>query len=189
MVIKVKNIILASASPRRKELLELAGLSFSVQTADVDEKITKGVLPPEAVAQLAKQKAKAVAKNNKSSLVIGADTVVCIDNEILGKPASREEAYSMLRRLSGREHFVYTGVCLVCEEKTISFSEKTSVTFYELSDEEINSYINSGDCYDKAGAYGIQSKGCVLVEKINGDYFNVVGLPIAKTIREIKKLK
>ena len=184
----MRDIILASGSPRRKELLTLAGVEFTVKTADTDEDVSPFLSPGEVVAELSKRKCLAVAKLYPDSTVIGADTVVAADEKILGKPKDENEAYEMLSMLSGRSHHVYTGVFIKSGENEISFCEKTEVTFFELTDDEIRAYIATGDCLDKAGAYGVQSKGCTLVEKINGDYYNVVGLPLAKTVRALKNL-
>lgn len=184
----MKKVILASGSPRRKELLTLAGVDFTVKTADTDETYSEDLMPDEVVKLLATKKARAVAELEKDAIIIGADTVVSVDNKILGKPKDYDEAFSMLSSLSGRSHFVYTGVCLIDGEKETAFSQKTEVEFYELSKKEIDDYIKTGDCIDKAGAYGIQSKGCTLVKKIDGDYFNVVGLPVAETVRKLKEL-
>ena len=183
----MKKIILASASPRRKELLTLAGVNFTVEVADADETLEDGVTPDEAVKQLAEIKARAVFEQHADSIVIGADTVVSVDGKILGKPKNYEEASEMLNILSGRKHFVFTGVCLMSQEKTTVFCQKTAVEFYPLSQNEIDEYIASNDCYDKAGGYGIQTNGCVLVKGIEGDYFNVVGLPVAETVRALKE--
>ncbi|MBP3327898.1 MAG: septum formation inhibitor Maf [Clostridia bacterium] len=183
----MKKIILASASPRRKELLTLAGVNFTVEVADADETLEDGVTPDEAVKQLAEIKARAVFEQHADSVVIGADTVVAVDGKILGKPKNYEEANEMLNLLSGRKHFVFTGVCLMSQEKTTVFCQKTAVEFYPLSQNEIDEYIASNDCYDKAGGYGIQTNGCVLVKGIEGDYFNVVGLPVAETVRALKE--
>ena len=183
----MKKIILASASPRRKELLTLAGVNFTVEVADAEETLEDGVTPDEAVKQLAKIKARAVFEQHADSIVIGADTVVAVDGKILGKPKNYEEANEMLNLLSGRKHFVFTGVCLMSQEKTTVFCQKTAVEFYPLSQNEIDEYIASNDCYDKAGGYGIQTNGCVLVKGIEGDYFNVVGLPVAETVRALKE--
>lgn len=180
------DIILASASPRRRELLTLTGVDFSVKVADVNEVIPENAKPDEVVMSLAMQKAQAVANANPDSIVIGSDTVVAFDGEILGKPKSEENAAQMLAMLSGRSHTVYTGVAIIHGEKTKSFCEATEVVFHNLTEEEICNYIATGECMDKAGAYGIQGKGCVLVEKINGDYFNVVGLPVSKLYRELR---
>ncbi len=184
----MSNLILASASPRRRELLSLAGFSFEVITADVDEVLDASLIPSELVMSLAFQKASAVAAAHKERTVIGADTVVVLDGKVLGKPQSDEHAKEMLRSLSGRTHEVYTGVCLIKGEKVHSFFECTRVSFYPLEQELIDSYVASGDCNDKAGSYGIQGKGCVLVKGIEGDYFNVVGFPVARFCREIKAI-
>lgn len=180
------DIILASASPRRKELLTLAGVDFTVKVADVEEIIPENASPDEVVMSLALQKAQAVSKDNADCIVIGSDTVVALDGEILGKPKDEENAREMLIALSGRSHTVYTGVAIIHGEKTKSFCEATEVVFNELSQEEILNYIATKEPMDKAGAYGIQGKGCVLVEKIVGDYFNVVGLPVSRLYKELK---
>ena len=135
---------------------------------------------------LALQKAQAVAKDHRKSAVVGSDTVVALDGKILGKPHSESEAAEMLRSLSGRIHKVFTGVAIVCGEKVTSFFEETEVEFYPLTDQEILDYVATGEPMDKAGAYGIQGRGAVLVKRINGDYFNVMGLPISKVYRELK---
>ncbi len=182
----MSDFILASASPRRKELLSLAGFDFEVITADIDEVLDPSLAPHKLVMSLASQKARAVAAENKSKTVIGADTVVVLDGKVLGKPHSSEEAVAMLKSLSGNTHEVFTGVCLVKGEREHCFYERTAVTFYPLEDELIEQYVASGEPMDKAGAYGIQGKGCVLVKGIDGDYFNVVGFPVARFCREIK---
>ena len=180
------DIILASASPRRSELMTLAGFRFDVICADIDEIVPEKALPQEVVMSLALQKAQAVAKDHRKSAVVGSDTVVALDGKILGKPRSEKEAAEMLRSLSGRIHKVYTGVAIVCGEKVTSFFEETEVEFYPLTDQEILDYVATGEPMDKAGAYGIQGRGSVLVKRINGDYFNVMGLPISKVYRELK---
>lgn len=180
------DIILASASPRRSELMTLAGFRFDVICADIDEIVPEKALPQEVVMSLALQKAQAVAKDHRKSAVVGSDTVVALDGKILGKPRSEKEAVEMLRSLSGRIHKVYTGVAIVCGEKVTSFFEETEVEFYTLTDQEILDYVATGEPMDKAGAYGIQGRGAVLVKRINGDYFNVMGLPISKVYRELK---
>ena len=180
------DIILASASPRRSELMTLAGFRFDVICADIDEIVPEKALPQEVVMSLALQKAQAVAKDHRKSAVVGSDTVVALDGKILGKPHSESEAAEMLRSLSGRIHKVYTGVAIVCGEKVTSFFEETEVEFYPLTDQEILDYVATGEPMDKAGAYGIQGRGAVLVKRINGDYFNVMGLPISKVYRELK---
>lgn len=180
------EIILASASPRRKELLSTAGIEFTVKVADVEEKIDDGLTPAEVVRSLALQKAQAVADKNPEAIVIGADTIVVLDDAILGKPQSEENAVEMLTSLSGRSHTVYTGVALIKGDKVRNFCEATQVEFYDLTKEDIDAYVATKDCMDKAGAYGIQTNGCVLIRKIDGDYFNVVGLPVSKVYRELR---
>ena len=180
-----RKIILASASPRRKELLEKLDLDFSVRPADIDESL----LPDEDAAmyplRTAVQKAMAVAKTAEDALIIAADTVVAVDDDILGKPRDEAEAKAMLQRLSGREHIVITGIGVVdtASGRTLSATEQTIVYFHPLRDEEIDAYIATGECMDKAGSYGIQGKGSLLVRKIDGDYFNVMGLPLSRLYR------
>ncbi len=180
------GLILASGSPRRKEILENAGYKFEIITADADETLPEKISPEEAVKFLAELKGDAVKKDN-GGVVISADTVVAFGEKILGKPKSEEDAKRMLKMLSGKIHSVYTGVCVQDEEKKITFAEKTDVKFYGLSEKEIDDYVLTGEPMDKAGAYGIQGKGAVLVEKIDGDYLNVVGLPLARLSRILKQ--
>lgn len=170
-------IILASKSPRRKELLSLITEDFEIKSANVDETLPDGIAPDKAVEYLSK--IKAMPLKNDTDTIIGADTVVAVDGKILGKPADHEDAYNMLKMLSGKWHSVFTGITVIKPEKTITVSVETKVKFFELDDDEIFKYINTGECDDKAGAYGIQGKGALLVEKIDGDYFNVVGLPVS----------
>ena len=179
------EFVLASASPRRKELLKVMGLDFDIVVSNADEDSISKDIPVELyVQELALLKAGAAAKEvlkNKNIVVISADTIVTLDGEILGKPADSEAAYKMLRNLSGRVHEVYTGYCVmrIADGKTVCNSVRTSVHFKEIDDEKINAYISSGEPMDKAGAYGIQGRGTLLINKIDGDYFNVVGLPIS----------
>ena len=180
------QIILASASPRRKELLGLLYPAFEIVVSSVEEILPSGIAVQDAPEYLARLKACDVAKQHPDALVIGADTSVLIENEILGKPKDAADAKRMLQMLSGAQHHVITGCCLCLNGSTHSFSQTTAVQFYPLTDREIEEYIASGEPFDKAGAYGIQQKGCVLVEGIQGDYFNVVGLPVAKVAREIQ---
>lgn len=184
----MKKIILASSSPRRKELLTTAGVEFEIHVKEVDESIPEGTLPADAAVITATKKAKAVAGDFADCIVIGADTIVVCDDKILGKPDGRDGAAKMLRMLSGREHEVITGVCLIKGEEIRSFAKISKVRFYELTDAEINAYVATNEPYDKAGAYGIQGLGCTLVESIEGDYFNIVGLPVAAVVREINKM-
>lgn len=178
-------IILASASPRRRELLSQI-CDFKVITSDCDENcsITE---PRDLVCELSLRKAKAIAATD-DDIVIGADTVVAVDGKILGKPHSEREAKEMLMALSGKTHSVFTGVTVIKGDKVITFAEETCVTFYELTDKLIDRYVASGEPMDKAGAYGIQGKGCVLVQGISGDYFNVVGLPVARLYRVLDQI-
>lgn len=183
-----KKLVLASKSPRRSEILKTAGYDFTVRVQETDETLPTGICPEDAVVYLAASKAKAVERNS-DELVLGADTIVVLDNKILGKPKDREDAYIMLKSLSGRIHSVYTGVCGICDEYSITLSERTDVEFLLLTDEEIYAYIDTNDCYDKAGAYGIQGYASKFVRRINGDYFNVVGFPISAVYEKILKNK
>lgn len=199
------QIILASASPRRRELLEQIGLTFEVCPAKGEEIITKSA-PEEAVQELARAKAREVASmvrqygvrhgelvTPQDMIVIGADTVVAADGQILGKPGDEEDAFRMLSMLSGRSHAVYTGVALVFLDQSGRagehvFYERTIVSMRDMSEKEIRRYIATGEPMDKAGAYGIQGKCAIYIDKIDGDYNNVVGLPVAALYRELKKL-
>lgn len=183
----MKHIILASASPRRKEILELADLKFDVMPSDAQE-ITTKTAPNEVVMELASIKAKDIyEKSEKQSMIVGADTVVAYQGQILGKPTDKADAKRMLTMLSGQTHEVYTGVCVIEDGKTKTFYEETKVTFYEISDEQIDHYIKTGEPMDKAGSYGIQGKAAVFIKGIEGDYYNVVGFPIARFLQEITK--
>ncbi len=182
------KIVLASASPRRKELISLITESVEIRPAECDETLPEGIGAREAVEYLSKIKndaAKSISAHDE--LIISADTVVAVSNEILGKPADKEDARRMIKLLSGRTHQVYTGVTISYKENAVTFSEKTDVSFFDLTDDEIESYVSSSEPYDKAGAYGIQGKASLLVSGINGDYFNVVGLPVARLNRELSK--
>ena len=180
------KFVLASKSPRRSEILKNAGFDFIIRTADADETIAEGTNPEDAVVMLAARKAMAVERN-EDEVVLGADTIVVLRDKILGKPKDREDAFNMLRSLSGRVHSVFTGVCAISDKGSMTFAEETKVEFYPLTDEEINTYIDSNDCYDKAGAYGIQGLASKFIRGINGDYFNVVGLPISSVYKKILK--
>jgi septum formation protein len=184
---QMKHIILASASPRRKEILELADLKFDIMPSNAQE-ITTKTAPNEVVMELASIKAKDIyKKSEKQSMIVGADTVVAYQGQILGKPADEADAKRMLTMLSGQTHEVYTGVCIIEDGKTKTFYEETKVTFYEISDEQIDHYIKTGEPMDKAGSYGIQGKAAVFIKGIEGDYYNVVGFPIARFLQEITK--
>lgn len=179
------KIILASASPRRQELLKYIVPAFEIIPADVDETLSAEIIPEKSAEFLAAKKARHIAKKYPDCTVIGSDTVVIIDDIILGKPADKSDAERMLKLLSGRTHKVITGVCLARGEASDSFSCETKVEFYPLSDEEILGYISTGEPMDKAGAYGIQGYGSVLVKGIEGDFFNVMGLPVAMLKRRL----
>lgn len=180
----MRPIILASKSPRRKELLSLITENFVIKSAEVDENLPKGIQPDKAVEYLSKIKAEPF--RNDEDIIIGADTVVSIDGVILGKPKDRSDAFKMLKMLSGKYHSVFTGVTIIRPDSTKTFSVETRVKFFDLTDREINDYLDTGEPFDKAGAYGIQGKGSLLVEKIDGDYFNVVGLPVSTLNKYLK---
>ena len=180
-------LILASASPRRRELLALSGYEFSVIPSEADETV-KGWLSVESLTEeLALRKARDIAKQYPSDVVIGSDTVVAIDGEILGKPKDKADAKRMLRRLSGRVHTVATGVAIISETGEEIFSKSAKVEFYELSEEEIKAYVESGESEGKAGAYAIQGLGALLIKGIEGDFYTVMGLPIAALCRRLRK--
>lgn len=184
------NIILASASPRRRELLERMGIQdFQIVVSDADETLEDGLSPAAQVEQLSRRKAAAVAAlvNDPDALIIAADTVVALDGAILGKPADREDAFRMLSALSGARHHVYTGVTVMQGSRILTRHEETCVEFRPLTAEEISLYIAAGESMDKAGAYGIQGCGCLLVEGICGDYYNVMGLPIVRLAGMLKE--
>lgn len=184
----MQRLILASSSPRRKELLENLRLKFEISSSDADESFSEELSPSDAVMELASRKSKTVALNFPDCFVIGSDTVVVHEGIILNKPAGGQEAFEMLSMLSGNTHSVYTGVSIISPEKETRFYEKTDVTFWDLSDEEMDTYIKSGEPFDKAGGYGIQGFGRMLVKEINGDYYTVMGLPVSRLIRELRKI-
>ncbi len=182
----MKKIILASGSPRRKELLEQIGVKFEIQKAEGEERITS-VVPEEVVKELSMQKAEEVAWRCDGDLIIGADTVVAVKGQILGKPKDKEDALRMLRLLQGTEHQVITGVTVLLKEtgKMVSFAEVTKVHVYPMTEEQMERYIDTGEPMDKAGAYGIQGKFAAYVSGIEGDYNNVVGLPVGRLYQEV----
>lgn len=186
------RIILASQSPRRSQLLELLGIPFEVKVSDTEEKITSQN-PVQVTEALSCQKAEAVAGMIPDGIVIGADTVVSLDNKILGKPADRQEAWNMIRAIQGRSHKVYTGVTVIQRKNGVEtgrhiFSEETIVKVAPMSENEVESYISLPEPYDKAGGYGIQGVFAKYIEGIEGDYFNVVGLPIHRVYDVLKEL-
>ncbi len=179
------RIVLASASPRRKELLSYLFDDFEQIVPDIDETVPEQIEAEEGPEYLAVKKAFKVAETAGNALVIGCDTSVFLDGHVLGKPMDREDAARMLGLLSGRTHKVITGCCVWYKGKQVSFSESTLVRFYTLSERDIIEYISTGEPFDKAGAYGAQGKGMLLVHSIEGDFFNVIGLPVAKLRRVI----
>jgi septum formation protein len=183
------DIILGSRSPRRKELLQQCNISFRIDEALVDETITNYKNPKDYVIQLAKRKGNEVFLRHKDDLVICADTIVCVDQDILGKPKNKSEAYQMIKKLSGRTHDVYTGVYVRYQNMQKWFVSRTQVTIDQLTEEEIEQYINLEEPYDKAGAYGIQGFFGMYVKSINGDYYNVMGLPIHRLMKVIKEIQ
>lgn len=191
---QTKKIILASASPRRRELLAQAGYEFEIQVSHKEETYTSET-PDEIVKELALLKAKDIAEQNdtKNMIVIGADTVVAHEGAILGKPKSKEDAFDMIKGFQGDKHQVYTGVAILDydvdgNETVVNHAVKTDVYVNPMTDEEIWKYIESDNVMDKAGSYGIQSGFAVYIEKIEGDYFNVVGLPISYIYEKLKQL-
>lgn len=183
-----RKLILASASPSRRMLLEQAGLDFEVVVSGVDETVPPDYTPAQTVEALARRKGEAVQALRPEAPIIAADSVVSIDGLILGKPKDDEAAKATLRRLSGRTHQLVTGVCLLAEGKRDVFHHVTQVTFYPMTEEEIAEYVALGESRGRAGAYGIEGIGVVLVQSIQGDYPNIVGLPVAETIRRLHKL-
>lgn len=187
----MKQFILASASPRRRELLEQIGVEFAVVPSEAPEVITKS-LPSEVVEELSLQKATDVAEQVEEGIILGADTIVCQNGAIMGKPKDRADAARMLQALQGEEHSVFTGVTILVKEggslvASQTFSQETKVYVYEMTDEEIQRYIDTGEPMDKAGAYGIQGRFAAYVEGIEGDYNNVVGLPVSAVWQAVKE--
>lgn len=181
-------LILASASPRRQELLRNAGIAFEVQPADISEEPRHGESGKECAERLAREKALAIARQRPQDCVLGADTVVVVDGQLLGKPSDPQDAIRMLGLLSGREHQVITGVCLVAGGKPSVASETTRVFVNKIDDQEIADYVASGEPMDKAGAYAIQGIASRWIPRIEGDYSNVVGLPVALVFRMLREI-
>jgi septum formation protein len=182
------NVILASGSPRRRQLLQLVGIDHDVIPSDIDESIRTGELPEQYAERLAREKVDHIAQDKRNSVVVGADTIVVIDNQILGKPRDVEDAARMLKTLSGRSHTVMTAVAASCNGKTVSGVEIVDVTFLPLDDERISRYISTREPMDKAGAYGIQGYGATLVRRIDGDYFAVMGLSLVRLVALLREL-
>lgn len=178
--------ILASQSPRRKELLSILDIEFKVVPSNVDEIINNKLSMDHLVIDLAKQKAEHVFKSYPQDTIIGCDTIVVLDNTIMGKPKSKDAARMMLQSLSNNTHHVYTGVYVINKDNVVKFSNKTAVTFWDISD-MIESFINTDEPYDKAGGYGIQGKAGLFVKSIDGDYYSVMGLPISELKQKLKE--
>ncbi len=182
------GIVLASASPRRKELLERMGLDFAVRVAELDETMDPFAHPADEVARVATLKARSVYPMcHDGDVIIGADTIVVCDSLVMGKPRSEAEAFSMLRRLSGREHQVMTGLCVLTDSYEETVTVTTTLRMRPLSDEEIHAYIATGEPMDKAGAYGIQGLAAMFVVGLDGDYYNVMGLPVCTLTMILRK--
>ena len=181
------RIILASKSPRRKELMQLLKLPFEIIVSDIDEQIDYNNDLVKEIEKLSYQKAQAVYKDHTDALVIGSDTIVKIGNDVLGKPHSIEEAKKMLRELSDNTHQVVTAVTIIKNDKVETFSEVAEVTFYPLTEEEIEEYVNTNEPMDKAGSYAIQGDGAKFIRHINGDFYTIVGLPVAELYHRLKK--
>jgi len=182
------RVVLASASPRRHELLNIIGIAHDVVPANIDESIRGGESPRKHAERLAREKASSVSGRDSGVVAIGADTIVLIDKKILGKPANTVDAGTMLSLLSGREHTVVTAVAVARGRKVCSAVEEVTVKFRKLTDDEIDAYIATGEPMDKAGAYGIQGYGATIVERIEGDYFAVMGLPLVRLISLLAEL-
>lgn len=184
----MKKIILASTSPRRKEIFEKAGIPFEFEASDFEEDMSLNLPPVELAKQLSLGKAKAVAEKYHDAIVIGADTFIALNGKVLGKPKTEEKAREMLNVMSGRSHSVFTGYTIIDTKtgKTVSKVIETKVFFKELSKDEIDGYIQSGEPLDRAGSYAIQELGAIFVEKIEGDFFNVMGLPLCALIEDLK---
>ena len=181
------NIILASQSPRRKELMGLLKVPFIVRVADIDETMDPGKAPYDEVARVSRLKAQAIPRE-PADLVIAADTIVVCDDQVLGKPRDEQDAFRMLRLLSGRSHQVMTGLTVLQGGKAVSCTEVTDVCFRDLQDKEIDDYIATGEPMDKAGSYGIQGGAALFADRMHGDYYNVMGLPVCRLgqlLREI----
>ena len=182
------RVILASQSPRRRELLQLVGIPHEVQPADIDESYLAGERPRDHAERLAREKAAVIAEREPEAVVIGSDTIVVVDGDVLGKPVDANDAVRMLARLAGRSHTVVTAVAVAWRGETRSASEEVGVTFHPLSRAEIDAYIATGEPMDKAGAYGIQGYGATIVARVDGDYFAVMGLPLQRLVRVLDAL-
>jgi septum formation protein len=183
------RFVLASASPRRRELLDLVGIQHTVDPADIDESMHAGEVPAAHVERLAREKASKVAARHPDAFVIAADTVVVLDGRVMGKPRTEDEAYAMLSDLSGATHIVLTGMACTFNGKLESSVDDVSVTFRSLSGDEVREYIATGEPMDKAGSYGIQGYGATIVRRIDGDYFAVMGLSLVRLVELMQRLR
>ncbi len=188
MSIHSERVILASASPRRRELLTLIGIAHEVEPADIDESLFPGEQPAAHAERLARTKAHTIAERRPDAVVIAADTIVVVDGDVLGKPRDAAAAHAMLKRLSGRMHTVLTAIAVARAARTESAVESVDVTFRAVADDEIDSYIATGEPMDKAGAYGIQGFGATIVERVDGDYFSVMGLGLRRLVELLARL-
>jgi len=182
------RVILASQSPRRRELLNLVGIAHEVQPADIDESYFAGERPREHAERLARGKTAVIAQREPDALVIGSDTIVVVDGDVLGKPVDELDAVRMLARLAGRSHVVITAVAVAWRGETRSSVEEVGVTFHPMTRAEIDAYIATGEPMDKAGAYGIQGYGATIVSRVDGDYFAVMGLPLQRLTRVLASI-
>lgn len=184
------EIILASQSPRRKQLLEWAEIDFEIIVANTDESYPENLTPKEIAIHIAKQKAEAVKKQVQNKIILAADTIVVLNNEIIGKPKDRNNAIEILSKLSGKHHQVITGVLILNKEKEIAFADVTDVEFHSLTPQQIEFYVDHYKPYDKAGAYAIQEWiGVIGIKRINGDFYNVMGLPVSRVVQTLNDLE
>ena len=188
IIVVMKKLILASQSPRRRELLEKCGIPFICEPADIDETITEGNDLSDEIRRLSRRKAEAVLALHPDAVVIGSDTIVAIDGKVLGKPQDRSEAKQMLQMLSGNTHQVITGLCVISSSRCFQDVSVSHVTFAPLSADEIDAYVSSGECDDKAGAYAIQGGAGRFITNIDGDYYAIMGLPLNSVYEELKNI-
>ena len=188
IIVVMKKLILASQSPRRRELLEKCGIPFICEPADIDETITEGNDLSDEIRRLSRRKAEAVLALHPDAVVIGSDTIVAIDGKVLGKPRDRSEAKQMLQMLSGNTHQVITGLCVISSSRCFQDVSVSHVTFAPLSADEIDAYVSSGECDDKAGAYAIQGGAGRFITNIDGDYYAIMGLPLNSVYEELKNI-
>lgn len=188
IIVVMKKLILASQSPRRRELLEKCGIPFICEPADIDETITEGNDLSDEIRRLSRRKAEAVLALHPDAVIIGSDTIVAVDGKVLGKPQDRNEAREMLQMLSGNTHQVITGLCVISSSRCFQDVSVSHVTFAPLSSDEIDAYVSSGECDDKAGAYAIQGGAGRFITNIDGDYYAIMGLPLNSVYEELKNI-